>query len=136
MMYVDLKALFLGAVILLLLDFIWLGWLSKKLGLGLVPVIERVQKANFQMSVGYGVLAYVLMAVALYFLAVRDSSSWQTSMFRGALVGLCVYGIFDATNAAIFRNYRGKAVVADVLWGTFLFGIAAAGVTALTHSLP
>jgi uncharacterized membrane protein len=38
-----------------------------------------------------------------------------------ALVGLCVYGIFNATNMAIFTGYDGVTAVLDTLWGCVLF---------------
>ena len=45
---------------------------------------------------------------------------------RGAKFGFIVYGIYDATCASIFDDWDIPLSILDVLWGTFVYGTAAA----------
>ena len=38
-------------------------------------------------------------------------------------MGLLVYGVFDMTNMAILKNYPIPFLLADMAWGTVVFGI-------------
>jgi uncharacterized membrane protein len=38
--------------------------------------------------------------------------------------GLCVYGVYEFTNVAVFERYDWKFAAADTLWGGVLFVIA------------
>ena len=37
------------------------------------------------------------------------------------ILGFCVYGIYEFTNIAIFKNYKWIAAIVDTLWGGILF---------------
>jgi uncharacterized membrane protein len=45
---------------------------------------------------------------------------WVAVKF-GGLFGLVVYGIFNATNYAIFKGYNPWIAFQDTLWGTFVY---------------
>jgi len=36
-------------------------------------------------------------------------------------LGIFVYGVYELTNRAIFKNWEWKTVVLDTLWGGILF---------------
>ena len=35
--------------------------------------------------------------------------------------GVCIYGVFDFTNLAIFRRYKLDLAISDMIWGGILF---------------
>lgn len=66
------------------------------------------------------------MVVSLYLIVIPLAESTKGTMvwraFRsGGLFGLVLYGVFNATNFAIFSNYSPTVAILDTLWGTFLF---------------
>jgi uncharacterized membrane protein len=50
---------------------------------------------------------------------------WQNFLF-GALFGLFTYACFDLTNYALLRAWTLKLTVSDIVWGTFVTGVASA----------
>jgi len=74
------------------------------------------------------VLVYLLIIAAVWYFAVRDSNKLEEAAFRGALIGLSMYGLYDLTNYATLTNYPLRFMVADITWGTILCAsIAVAG---------
>lgn len=127
-----MKWLLGSAVVLLSLDAVWLGFLSNALNLSLKPVIEKVQKKPLEINYLGAILAYSIMTIGLRYLVLEDALQKPPqervtfAAYRGALFGFVTYGLFDATNIAIFENYSGLAVTADIAWGTILMGTSAA----------
>lgn len=76
---------------------------------------------------GYAVVFYVLYIAGILFFALRpalDGGSWLTALGYGAALGGFAYATYDLTNAATLKNWPLAIVVADILWGAFLTGLA------------
>ncbi len=65
-----------------------------------------------------GLVVYILLAISIYHFAIK-----QKSVLNGALIGLCIYGIYNGTNLATIKNWGLYESVIDTLWGTILSGI-------------
>jgi uncharacterized membrane protein len=68
------------------------------------------------------VLAFVVLVVGR--LLAGDGMTVPWAIGYGALVGLALYGIYNATNAAIFSGYDIRVAVTDTMWGVLLFSVA------------
>jgi uncharacterized membrane protein len=97
------------AAIAFLVDLPWLytvgGWtqsIVKKIQGG-APVEMRWQGAP---------IVYLAIAFLIQHTRNRLDAFWM---------GIAVYGIYDFTNYAIFKNYQLEFAVADTLWGGVLF---------------
>jgi len=114
-------------VTLAVLDSIWLS-VQKPMYDGMV---RGVQRSALKIKWVPAVAAYFLMYVALRFLVIAPLlyGGKKAETFRvflcGALVGLCIYGIYNATNAAIFSGYSTRVALMDTAWGCILFGVTA-----------
>ena len=110
-------------VILLAFDSIWLGHIQKA---NFNKLVKNIQGSEIKMRFVPAVFAYLLMGLAIYYFVLphltKDNFN-QVSWQKGALLGLVVYGIFDMTNMAIFKNYSWFMALTDMAWGTFLFGL-------------
>jgi uncharacterized membrane protein len=53
------------------------------------------------------------------------SETFDKSKFRlqldSAVLGFCMYCLFDFTNMAIFKNWDLKTVIIDSIWGSILY---------------
>lgn len=111
-------------LIMLILDAIWLS-MNKHIYSKLVSLVQK--GTPMKMRLPYGIIAYALMIVGFIFIilpnALKDKNSdiIKRSLRHGALFGLVVYGIFNATNLAIFKDYDLQVAIIDTLWGTLLF---------------
>ena len=107
-------------VILLPLDFLFLGTIGKSL---------------FEKNVNDMILATPRMAPAILFYLIYLSgivvfvngtaSNWTSNLGYGALFGLFCYATFELTNMTVLKHWEWAVVVADIAWGAVLTGISA-----------
>jgi uncharacterized membrane protein len=80
-------------------------------------MVKGIQKEEMTLNM-YGVVgSYILLVLVLYKFIILERKS-PTDAF---ILGLCVYGVFDFTNIAIFKNYKWIPAMLDTLWGGVLF---------------
>ena len=80
-------------------------------------MVKGIQKEEMTLNM-YGVVgSYILLVLVLYKFIILERKS-PTDAF---ILGLCVYGVFDFTNIAIFKNYKWMPAILDTLWGGILF---------------
>jgi uncharacterized membrane protein len=70
---------------------------------------------------------YLLLAFAIYYVALKDNKGLGTALARGAAVGFFMYAFYDLTNYATLTNWTVEMMTIDTLWGT-LVSAAAAGI--------
>ena len=111
-------------IIILLLDGIWLGLISKK---DWNSQILSIQGKPMKIRVGGAIVAYVLLVVAVIVFGVlkvrKSSKPYRDSLIYGSLLGLCIYGVYDGTVYAILEDYTLWTAAKDVLWGVFLLSV-------------
>ena len=49
----------------------------------------------------------------------------------GALLGFCLYGVYDLTNYSTLAQYPATLAAADLAWGTFACAVASSAVVGL-----
>ena len=89
--------------------------------------VKAVQKSAMQINLPGAALSYIFIIFALNYFILRKNASVSDAF----LLGLAIYGIFEFTNMAIFKEWQLYTVITDTLWGGALFSI----VTYLTYLL-
>jgi uncharacterized membrane protein len=120
-----IRYFFFSLPLLLLGDFLWLGYVVKDFNLRQLAAIGRIENGSFQILPVPAVIAYLLMALSIaLFSAPRASEAGGgvAGALWGAALGLVIYGIFDCTNLAVLKNYPVTFALVDIAWGTFLYG--------------
>lgn len=120
------KSFLILFVLFILLDFVWIGFLAKDFYLNHLAKIGRIENGKFQINYLAGALVYVLLAIAVITFVLPQLSAEETWMMvfaKGALLGLCVYGVYDLTNMATLRDWSWFLSIVDMAWGTFLCGV-------------
>ena len=100
-------------VILVLIDSVYLFVTKAIFG----EMVAKIQRTAIQMRLEGAVVVYLLLAVALYYFIVKPG----LSVWKAGLLGLVIYGTFDFTNYAMFKNYDLKIAIMDTVWGSLLF---------------
>lgn len=95
------------AAVLFLIDLFWLA----TGGIFFRAMVERIQGRPLEARIISAAIVYLLLAYM-----VLEAKSYQQAF----LFGICVYGVFDFTNLAIFSDYDWRIAVADTLWGGIL----------------
>ena len=115
--------------LLLLLDVVWLVINRSNYN----RLVYAVQGRDLRLHYGGGALSYLFLYIALVCIALpaMDSDTapaMRSSLRHAGLLGLCVYGVFNATNLAIFNRYRDWMAIVDTLWGGILLTLVASAV--------
>ena len=49
---------------------------------------------------------------------------YKLSEIETFLFGMCLYGVYDFTSGAIYKNWNFNLAIIDVLWGGFVYFIS------------
>jgi len=114
------KAVFPG-LIFILLDVIFIT-LNKK---NFESQLIKVQHFSVNLKIAGAIACYLFLIGGLYYFILRK----HESVFDAFLLGLVIFGVFETTNYAMFKNWNIITVLMDVLWGGTVF----AATTYLTY---
>lgn len=123
-----IKSFCIAFVSFVILDFLWLGYVVKSFNLKQLAEIGRIENGNFSILFFSAILVYVMMsALMTVFVLPRIGAggTWLQAFGWGAIMGLLVYGVFDMTNLSILKSYPVSFSIADMAWGTTVFGFVA-----------
>ena len=115
-----LKAYFLFIFLLILIDSLYLFGLKDTHN----RQIKAIQSVDLQVRYYPAVIFYLIAGLAfVYYIYPLGKSSGKDIIKYGALMGLLMYGTFDFTNLALFKNYTLKYAIMDTIWGMTLMAI-------------
>ena len=111
MMQITPLSMIVSAVLILALDIPWLyvnqGWAG--------PMIRSIQGSPMKVRMVPALITYVFLAYLLHI---------PKSLNEAFLLGVAVYGVYDATNYATLTKYSPTFAIADTLWGGVLMSAA------------
>ncbi len=103
-------------IIVSVIDYLMIGVIAKNMW---DKQVNEIQGMPINVRLGYGFLAYIFIAFAVYYFIIKDERSYKDAF----ILGLLVYGIFDFTNLAIFNKYKLYVGLIDIVWGATLFAL-------------
>jgi uncharacterized membrane protein len=115
----------IASSVLILADFLWIGLY---MGQQYQIQVRSIQGSPLEANIICAVIAYVLMVVGLnvYVLPnIRKGHELVDSLKYGFTFGIVLYGVYDFTAGAVFSGWDKKLAIIDVLWGGFVFFLAA-----------
>jgi len=80
-------------------------------------MVNKIQKEDMKLNVFGAIGSYILLILVLYKFIILERKPLSDAF----LLGFCIYGIFDLTNIAIFKNYQLIPALVDTVWGGVLF---------------
>jgi uncharacterized membrane protein len=99
----------------------------------LLNVVDGAVRTNVPAALGTWAL---LSAGIVVFVLPKSGGAVSAAFLYGALFGLLVYGVYDATNMAVLRGWPVSVAVVDVCWGALLCGSCAAALHGVSRLLP
>lgn len=111
-------------------------WLTNSADLLYRPILGPILAPEFRLAPA--IIFYLLYIAGLLYFAVlpglRDGL-WRTALIKGGLFGFFAYATYDLTNQATLIIWSTKITVADMIWGSFVSGVSAAGGCLITGKL-
>ena len=118
----NVKALVLSVIFFLVLDALFIGAFMKDWQ----SLLLRVQGEKMEVRMLSALAVYVIMVLAWVYFVYRPflvHKSVSEAVKTGAILGFCIYGVFELTNFAIIKKWDMKFVLMDTLWGAALYAL-------------
>ncbi|NVP17822.1 DUF2177 family protein [Candidatus Gracilibacteria bacterium] len=111
---------FIGFITLLILDYIWLGYITKDFIIREFGNLVTIQEdGSIKINLVAGLTAWIIIsAMIVTFVTLKYDNIGQIALY-GALLGFMSYAMYDLTNLTFINNYSLKFTIVDILWGTF-----------------
>jgi len=109
----ELKQILLSGVTMILLDAVFLKVMSNFFS----KLVKKIQKSDLKFRLTGAIICYFFMVLSINYFIISQNKS----VFDAFILGLCIYGIYEATNYTIFDNWNIKALVIDTVWGGILY---------------
>jgi len=86
-------------------------------------LVTKIQKSPLKLKIMPAVGAYSIILFSWYYFVFQNikNQSKKKSIIDSAVLGFCMYCLFDFTNMAIFKNWDLKTVIIDSIWGSILY---------------
>ena len=116
--------LFFGIITLIVLDIVWVLLVMLPRYDKLVQNIQMGRKMQARLIPG--VCAYICMTIGfIAFVAdAKSQTSLSTAVLRAGLFGLVLYGVYNGTAMAVFKDWDWKIATLDVAWGMSVYILA------------
>jgi uncharacterized membrane protein len=105
--------LLISAIVFITLDSIYLnllkGYFEKQ--------VEKVQGSALKINFTGAILCYLFLIIGLNYFIIKPKKSVKEAF----LLGLVIYGVYETTNYALFKNWSILTLFLDTLWGGILF---------------
>ena len=107
--------LLISAIVFITTDFIYLNSVQGFFG----NQIKRVQGSPMVVNLLGAALCYIFLIAGINYFIIKPRKS-VTDAF---LLGIVIYGVYETTNYALFKDWSALTVVIDTLWGGILFAL-------------
>jgi uncharacterized membrane protein len=121
------------SVVLVFLDFIWISFNMVSYS----NTILKIQKTELEPRIEHTIIAYIIILFSVIYVAIpftvlniksKDDASIErkllNSLMYGGAVGFSIYGIYNFTSLAIYKDMDVSVGILDTLWGTTLYTLA------------
>jgi uncharacterized membrane protein len=119
----NIKTILITFITIVVVDFIWLGFVAKHLYLKEMGHLMRLHEGNVSPNYLAATLVYIALVVGILLLVLPNAHTYTEALIKGALFGLIIYAVYDFTNLAILANWPLFISLVDIAWGTTLCGI-------------
>lgn len=85
-------------------------------------MVMTIQKSPLKLNLIYTVIVYLFLVGGLYYFALRHrgKKSINELSLQAGILGLVIYGVYDFTNIAIFKDWDLMGSIIDTIWGFIL----------------
>ena len=105
----------ISAIILITIDYVYLSLIKDYFQKQVLSVQGSQMKINFLGAA----LCYIFLVTGLNYFIIKP----KKSVYDAFLLGLIIYGVYETTNYALFKNWSILTVIMDTLWGGLLFAL-------------
>lgn len=116
------------SVVLIFLDFMWISFNMTAYS----NTILKIQKSALEPRIEHTLIAYIIILFSVIYVAIPFTvqnikkgeaieNKLLKSLMYGGAVGFSIYGIYNFTSLAIYKDMGVSVGIMDTLWGTTLY---------------
>ena len=127
---------FIISIVIIFLDISWISLNLTKYS----KEVLKVQKAAMSLRYEHAIIAYIIILFSILYIAIPFTSQnikinnggkdisvekklLYSFMYGGAL-GFSVFGIYNFTSLAIYKDLDATIAITDTIWGTTLYTLS------------
>jgi len=126
--YMEVITLIVLAIALLVLDIFYINYVI--IPSGFSKMIQNIQGSPIHLNIYGAFLSYLTIIIGLYYFII----SKQGTILDAFILGLVMYGVYDATNIATIKKWDPFVAIIDTLWGATLFSLTTMAVYSFNHT--
>ena len=126
---------FITSIIVLILD---ISWISLNVAT-YSSAVKKVQKAAANLRFEHAIIAYIIILFSILYVAIPfttqnakvnkiDISSIESKLLQsficGGAVGFSIFGIYNFTSLAIYKDLDVSIAITDTIWGPTLYTLS------------
>ncbi|MCM0606319.1 MAG: DUF2177 family protein [Xanthomonadaceae bacterium] len=121
----DISQFLFIALILVVLDLIWLGFLMNKFYFAETISVARISNGTWDVLYWPVIGVYFFIALGIKQFAITNIPSRSQSVFRATILGMTIYSVYDFTNLSLVNQWSLQMSIVDIIWGGTLCGATA-----------
>jgi uncharacterized membrane protein len=102
-----------SAIVFISIDFVYLNVMKSYFD----NQIKSIQGSPIKMNYLGAALCYIFLIIGINYFIIKP----RRSVSDAFLLGIVIYGVYETTNLALFKNWSILTVIIDTLWGGLLF---------------
>ena len=107
--------LLVSAIVFVCLDALYLNLFKNYFN----KQVQNIQGSEIKFNYLAAVICYIFLIIGLNYFIIRPHRSVNDAF----LLGIVIYGVYETTNWAIFKNWSVLSVILDTLWGGIAFAL-------------
>jgi uncharacterized membrane protein len=127
---------FIISIVIIFLDIAWISLNLTKY----YKEIFKVQKAALNLRYEHAIIAYIIILFSILYIAIPFTSQsikinngskdisienkLLYSLMYGGALGFSVFGIYNFTSLAIYKDLDATIAITDTIWGTTLYTLS------------
>lgn len=109
----DYKKIVITGIVLVAIDALFLYFITPVFN----KMVYNIQGSNIKINYMPLMFVYLFVTFQIYYFIIRDNKG----LLDAFILGTTTYAIFDLTNLSIFKNYKSKIALVDIVWGGILY---------------
>jgi uncharacterized membrane protein len=127
---------FIISIVIIFLDIAWISLNLTKYS----KEVFKVQKAALNLRYEHAIMAYIIILFSILYIAIPFTSQsikinngskdisienkLLYSLMYGGALGFSVFGIYNFTSLAIYKDLDATIAITDTIWGTTLYTLS------------
>lgn len=108
-----------GFMTILILDYIWLGTVTKDFIIKEFWNLITVTDGKIDIKLGAGLMAWLSIALMVVTFVTLRFTNYTEIIIYGAIMWCLMYAMYDLTNLTFLTGYSLRFTLVDIAWGTF-----------------